>query len=89
MRFWNVDFLRGIAVIGMIAYNWAFALDYFGYSIPLIHTSFGWLLSRTVAFAFVFIAGISYTLIRGDAQARHAKRLDHGKKILFFAFLIT
>ncbi|MBI5225273.1 DUF1624 domain-containing protein [Candidatus Micrarchaeota archaeon] len=89
MRFWNIDFLRGIAVIGMVAYNWAYALDYFGFAMPMIHAATGWLFSRTVAFMFVFIAGISFTLIRGDAIARYSKRIDHGKKILFFAFLIT
>lgn len=69
-RIWQVDFLRGVAVVGMVAYHFLFDLEFIFqlpigvYRMPLL------LLSRTVAAIFLLIVGFS--------AAVKFERLKHG-----------
>lgn len=58
-RYWEIDSGRGLAVIGMVAFNWMFALTYLGKAYFEVGSGPLWLLARAVAFAFVFLAGLS------------------------------
>ncbi len=81
-RFWEVDALRGLAVIAMIAFHFLFDLNYFaGYHFSI---DFGILLlfGRFASVTFVFLAGLALTLSYNKA-AIHMGRKDLFKKYLF------
>jgi uncharacterized membrane protein len=61
-RFWEIDFLRGLAIIMMISYHFLFDLSFFG--IYPLNTSSGflWYFPRIIAATFIFLVGISLYL---------------------------
>jgi len=61
-RIWQIDAVRGLAVIGMIIYHLAFALYFFGgYPVAIFHWS--WELFQTlVAGTFLTLVGVSLWL---------------------------
>lgn len=68
-RLWEVDALRGLAIVLMVIYHFAYDLvAYLGAEIPVRYG--GWLLlQRTCASLFLFLVGVSVAL-RYDALAR-------------------
>ncbi|WP_440952466.1 heparan-alpha-glucosaminide N-acetyltransferase [Methanococcoides sp. FTZ1] len=61
-RFWEIDLLRGIAIIMMVAFHLAYDLNYLNaYGIEL-ESGFGFIIGRTTAILFIVLAGISLTL---------------------------
>lgn len=61
-RFWEIDFLRGTAVVLMIIFHFLFDLYYFGiYPLDVI-SGFLWYLPRFIAGIFIFLVGISLYL---------------------------
>jgi len=62
MRFWEIDFARGIAIILMIIFNWSYTLRYFN----ILQIDAGWLywglFPRFIGSMFIFVAGISLVL---------------------------
>jgi uncharacterized membrane protein len=63
-RFWEIDFIRGIAVILMIFFHATWNLVSFG-AIDTDILSFSWqLFGKSIGFIFVFILGLSLTLSR-------------------------
>lgn len=89
-RFWEVDAIRGIAVVLMIIFHFLFDVDYFGgYGLNL-----GWvfwqLLPRFIASIFIILVGVSMTLdyarSRNGATQRFVRR---GLKIFSFGLMIT
>ncbi len=75
-RFWEIDFFRGLAVVLMILFNYAFALDYLGVYTLTEGWLFWWLFPRVVASMFIFLAGISLTIgySRNKRISRHIRR---------------
>jgi len=61
-RFWEIDSLRGFAIIMMIAYHLIYDLNYFGVYNFNIYSGFFWYFARTTAFIFIFLVGVSLTL---------------------------
>mgnify|MGYP005844632881 CR=1 FL=1 len=64
-RFWEIDACRGIFVILMIFFNYSFALKYLGI-FTLVAASnwlYWYLFPRIIGGTFIFIAGISLTLM--------------------------
>lgn len=61
-RFWEVDLLRGIAIVLMVLYHIAFDLDYFG--ILKIDATSGFLLTiaRIIVALFLLLVGLSLSL---------------------------
>jgi len=102
-RFWEIDALRGIAIIMMIIFHILFNLKYFEvldiklYSGPMF---FFWL---PIPFIFLMLVGVSMTLKkhrtvkpikkekreRGIVDDLPRSYIKRGFKILFFALLIT
>ncbi len=89
-RFPELDATRGIAVLAMIAYHFAFDLDYLGItSIPV--TEDWWrIFARSIAIIFLLIVGISLAI----SKARHPEQaygeyLLRGWKVLACGFAIT
>ena len=95
VRFFEIDALRGIAVIAMIAFHFLFALNFLaGYSFELSSGLF-LLMGRFVAIVFVFLVGISLTLSYNRAKKNlkgfslFSKYLCRGVWIFFFGMVIT
>ncbi|NYB27215.1 MAG: DUF1624 domain-containing protein [Methanobacteriaceae archaeon] len=61
-RFWEVDFLRGLAVILMIAYHFIFDLSFFGIYPLNIFSGLLWFLPSIIAGIFIFLVGVSLYL---------------------------
>ncbi len=61
-RFWEIDFLRGIAIIMMVSYHFTFDLNFFGIDSINIYSGFLWIFPRIVASMFIFLVGLSLYL---------------------------
>lgn len=63
-RFWEVDFLRGAAVLLMVLFNWSYALRFLDIvSVVSFENYFYWeIFPLLIAGSFMFIAGISLSL---------------------------
>ncbi len=88
-RFWEVDSVRGIAVIAMIYFHFSWDLSFFGLSQANI-LSTGWQnFARSIGSTFLFVMGLSMTLTYSRAIAKGAsaelfKRFwGRGLKILY------
>ncbi len=67
-RLWEVDLLRGLAIIMMVAFHLAFDLDYFKiYEIDL-SGGFWFYLARLTASLFLLLVGVSLTLSHSRAK---------------------
>jgi len=94
-RFWEIDFLRGSAVVMMVVFHTVFDLAYLG--ILDIRVSFGpWrFLALCTATLFLFLVGLSLTISSaraGDMLDRHAyilKFIRRGAGIFMLGLLIT
>ena len=78
LRLDRLDALRGIALIAMTTFHFAWDLEFFGYA-PAGMTSqplFKWY-ARGIAFSFLVIAGFSFALAHrnGVNRGNFAKRL--------------
>ena len=88
-RFWEIDTLRGIAIVLMIIFHIAFDLSYFGNYGLDIHSGLWRLLGRTTASIFILLAGISLSLSHSRSAAGMEKYLTRGLKIFSWGLLIT
>ncbi len=87
-RFWEIDFLRGIAVVLMIFFNYAFTLRYFGVYTIEGGWNFWWLFPRIIAGTFIFLMGVSLTLSHSQGW-NFKKYLFRGLKIFGYGLAIT
>ena len=94
-RFFEVDALRGVAVMAMIAFHALFALDFLaGYSFA-IGSGLFLLTGRFASVAFIFLVGLSLTLSYNRAVkklrgfALFAKYLFRGLRIFSLGMAIT
>lgn len=63
MRFWEVDFARGIAIVLMVVFNWSFSLKFLGvYTLNL--GDFYWaVFPMLIGGSFIFLSGVSRFLL--------------------------
>ncbi len=92
-RFYEIDFMRGFAIILMIFYHFFFDLKLFGV-IKFESFLFWWLFPRLIGFLFIFIVGISlsisYSRISKKSEKEKIKKyLIRGIKILSLGSIIT
>ncbi len=80
MRYWEIDFARGVAVVMMVVFHFVFDLHYLG--IEDNHASFAYWrpLAVCTATLFLFLVGLSLTI----SSARAAEILDRRAYILKF-----
>jgi uncharacterized membrane protein len=96
-RFWEVDSLRGLAIIMMITYHLLFDLTFFGIYPFDVYSGFLWIFARVTAFIFIFLMGVSLTLSNSRAKILRdynegelfKKYLKRGLKIFLLGILIT
>jgi uncharacterized membrane protein len=94
-RFWEIDTIRGIAIVNMIFFHLVFDLYYFGaYTGYLLGG--GWqTYARSIGGTFIFLLGVSLTLRynklsqRLDGWPLFLKFLQRGAWIFFWGLVVT
>ena len=61
-RFWEIDSLRGLAIVMMVIFHLIFDLYFFGIYSFNVHSGFLWWFARITAFIFIFLVGVSLSL---------------------------
>jgi uncharacterized membrane protein len=87
-RFWELDFLRGMAVIAMIAFHFFFDMNYFAGAGFLLNSGIYFLLAKFVQLSFITLVGISLTISYKRNQ-EFGKFLKRGIIIFCLGSLIT
>lgn len=95
-RFWEIDFLRGIAIIMMVLYHLLYNLHYFGHYNINVYSGFWMYFARTTATIFIFLVGVSLILsfskaIKSNLNEKKLflKYLRRGFKIFSWGLIIT
>jgi uncharacterized membrane protein len=90
-RFWEVDLLRGIAIILMIIFNYSFALYYLNIFTLNGGFLYWYVFPRFIGGMFIFIAGLSLTLSHNQMKGKeiNKKFFTRGLKIFSLGILIT
>lgn len=95
-RFWEIDLLRGLAILMMIAFHVLFDLDYFGAYNLNLRSGFWLYFARVTATIFLLLVGISLTLSFSRAtktqrtgKPLYRKYLKRGVKIFSWGLVIT
>jgi len=94
-RFWEIDFLRGLAIIMMIIFHFFYDLNYFGVQGINFGSGFWWVFARVIVTIFVLLVGISLTISHSRAKKRKTgwklfkKYLLRGLKIFGWGLIIT
>lgn len=92
-RFWEIDFLRGIAITMMVLFHIIFDLTFFGTYNFLASSNFWYFFGKLTAALFILIVGISLTLSYFRAKNRgkvsFQKYLKRGARIFSWGMLIT
>ena len=95
-RFWEIDFLRGIAIIMMIVFHLLYDLTYFGGCNLNLHAGFWLYFARATATIFIFLVGLSLTIsfsrsekIQNSRKKLYLKYLKRGLRIFSWGLIIT
>ena len=94
-RFWEIDTLRGIAIILMIYFHFLYDLNLFGVTNLSLYTGFFLFLAYGTASIFIILFGISLTIkfnrLKKISQSTSfvINFLIRGIKILILGFIIT
>lgn len=94
-RFWEIDFLRGIAIIAMILFHILYDMYYLGGYDFNLHSGIWFYFARAVASIFLLLVGISLTLSFSKAKQiskgrnLFPKYLKRGLTIFSWGLLIT
>ncbi len=92
-RFWELDFLRGIAVVMMIIFHFLWDLNYFGILQQPLYIGFWGIFQKITAISMLLLVGICLTISYNNAVAEKIdhkmKFLKRGAKIFGLGLLIT
>jgi uncharacterized membrane protein len=95
-RFWEIDSLRGIAILMMVAFHVLFDLSYVGASTFNVYAGFWLYFARATATIFLLLVGISLTLsysralhVKKPEQKLYRKYLTRGSTIFAWGLVIT
>lgn len=94
-RFWEIDFLRGFAIILMIFFHILYDLNFYSITNFKIYSGILLYIARLSASIFVILAGISLSISYSRVKDRFTskeiliKYLKRGLKILFLGLIIS
>jgi uncharacterized membrane protein len=94
-RFWEIDALRGIAILMMIAYHLLFDLKYYGFSSTDLSSLPVLLFLYPIGTLFLLLVGLSLTLSYGrvkdtlSSRQLQRKYLRRGSSVFGLGLLIT
>ena len=94
-RFFEVDALRGIAIVLMVIYHFFFDLDFFSIHDFDMHSGLLVVIGRSAAILFIFLVGVSLTLSNSRASRSKPKNelfihnLKRGAGIFGWGLVIT
>jgi uncharacterized membrane protein len=94
-RFWEIDLLRGFAIVLMVPFHILFDLRFFGFPGIQLDKYFWYYSPRLIAFLFLLLAGvslsISYSRSKKGSQgaALFRKYLSRGAGIFLWGMVIT
>ena len=88
-RFWEIDFLRGTAIIMMILYHILFDLDFFDVFAINVYTGFWRYFAIITASIFIFVSGISLAISFYSRKKTLRKHIFRGARIFMLGLLIT
>ncbi|MEA3282713.1 MAG: heparan-alpha-glucosaminide N-acetyltransferase [Euryarchaeota archaeon] len=95
-RFWEIDFLRGLAIIMMVVFHLLYDLTYFGECGPNLQSGFWLYFACTTATIFIFLVGVSLTIsfsrsekIQNLRKKLYLKYLKRGLRIFSWGLIIT
>ena len=92
-RFWEVDFLRGIAILMMVLFHVISDLFHFANFRFIIYSGFWRVFAHVTATIFIFLVGVSLSLSFERSQLlkkiNFTKYLKRGLKIFMWGLLIT
>lgn len=81
-RFWEIDCLRGLAVILMLAYHFLYDLDFFGLADLELRSGTFFYMGRGAAFLFILISGTTLSISRSrDSRSRDLESRISGKPV--------
>lgn len=74
-----IDLARGLALVAMAVYHFAWDLEFFGYADPGMTQQGGWkIFARCIASSFLFLVGVSLVLAHGNG----VRWVGFGKRLL-------
>ncbi len=94
-RLWEVDFLRGAAVVAMVIYHALYDLDYFGAFHVEVFSGFWLRFAQATATTFVLLVGVSLSLSSaravnlGKSEGLWKKLVTRGLKIFALGLCVT
>jgi uncharacterized membrane protein len=94
-RYWEIDAVRGIAVVTMIIFHSAFDLSFFGIMPLNVSSGFLRMLAYLTASTFIFLVGVSFTISYARAERRLTPRalrfkyVQRGLTIFGYGLIIT
>jgi uncharacterized membrane protein len=94
-RFWELDFIRGLAVVMMVIYHFLYDLDYFGGWSLNVRSGYWLYFAEAIASIFIVLVGISLTLSlsmarrNGCSEQLFARFFRRGLKIFLYGMAIT
>ena len=91
-RFWELDFLRGIAIVSMILLHVIWAMDFFEFYDINFYEGFVFMASRTTAAIFILLVGICLTISYSRTKNREIvfkKYVLRGVKLIALGMFIT
>ena len=89
-RFWEIDFVRGLAIIKMVIFNYSYALAYLG----ILFFKEGLMFQGAAAAVFIFLVGLSLTISYSRVKQKKSKHIykkyfSRGLKVFGYGLLIT
>lgn len=97
-RFWEIDCLRGLAVILMLSFHFLYDLDFFGLEDIELRSGIFLYMGRGAAFLFILISGTALSIshsrdleisISGKPVENFAKYLRRGLRLFSMGLIIT
>ncbi len=64
-RFWEIDFVRGVAILMMVQFHFMWDLNYFGFIEVSLYTGFWGVFQKATAGLFLALVGVTFALKHG------------------------